>query len=161
LTIASRAAQAPPVAPADLELRRASLEEILALRHAVLRPGLPLHTAHFDGDDEPATRHFGAFRRATGDVVACVSCMRRPHGGADAWQIRGMATRDDLAGRGIGRALLAFTLGALRAEDGPRLLWCNARVTVLGFWEAAGWTVASDAFDIPGVGPHRVLEHTL
>ena len=42
-------------------LRRASLEEILALRHAVLRPGLPLESAAFEGDDAPDTLHFGAF----------------------------------------------------------------------------------------------------
>jgi GNAT superfamily N-acetyltransferase len=161
LTIASSAAHAPPVGPADLELRRASLEEILALRHAELRPGRPLETARFDGDVELATRHFGAFRRATGEVVACVSCMRRTRDGVDAWQIRGMATRADLTGRGIGNALLAFALERLGAEHGPRLAWCNARVTALRFWERAGWTVASDVFDIPDVGPHRVLERTL
>src|SRR5262245_40900364 len=141
----------------NVELRRAALDEILSLRHAVLRPGLPRETAEFDGDAEAATRHFGAFLRETGDVVGCVSCMRRPHDGSDAWQVRGMATREDLAGRGIGRALLAFTLAALRAESGPRRLWCNARVTALRFWERAGWTVSSEVFDIPGVGPHRVL----
>lgn len=149
------------MSPADLELRRAALDEILPLRHAVLRPGLLLDTARFAGDDEPATRHFGAFPRPGGAAVACVSCMRRPRAGADAWQIRGMATRADLAGRGIGRALLTVALDGLRAEDGPRLLWCNARVTALRFWERAAWTVASDVFDIPGVGPHRVLERRL
>jgi GNAT superfamily N-acetyltransferase len=69
-----------------------------------------------------------------------------------------MATRSDLARRGIGGALLAFAVEALLAEPGPRLLWCNARVSALAFWERAGWAVASDVFDIPGVGPHRVLE---
>ncbi len=147
--------------PAGLELRRAALPEILSLRHAVLRPGLPLETARFEGDDDPATRHFGAFLRPTGEAIACVSCMRRPHDGADAWQIRGMATRSDLAGRGIGRALLAVALDGLRAEDGPDLLWCNARVTALRFWQREGWAVASPVFDIPGVGPHRVLRRTL
>ena len=143
------------------ELRRATLDEILALRHAELRPGRPLDTARFDGDAEPATRHFGAFLPATGAPVGCVSCMRRRRDGVDAWQVRGMATRGDLTGRGIGRALLAFALDALRAEDAPRLLWCNARVTALRFWQRAGWSVASDVFDIPDVGPHRVLERTL
>jgi GNAT superfamily N-acetyltransferase len=144
-----------------LQFRRATLAEILSLRHAVLRPGRPLETARFDGDEEPATRHFGAFVTSTGDAVACVSCMRRPRGGADAWQIRGMATRADLAGRGIGRALLAHALEALRGEAGPRLCWCNARVGALRFWQANGWSIASGVFDIPDVGPHRVLERTL
>jgi len=149
------------VTPADLELRRATIDEILPLRHAELRPGRPLSTARFDGDDDPATRHFGAFLRDTGELVGCVSCMRRPRAGAAAWQVRGMATRGDLVRRGIGRALLGYTVGALGAEDGPRLLWCNARVEALGFWQREGWTVASDVFDIPDVGPHRVLRRVL
>jgi GNAT superfamily N-acetyltransferase len=143
----------------DLTLRRATLDDILPLRHAVLRPGLPLEAARFDGDQDPATRHFAALTGA--DVLCCVSAMRRRHEGVDAWQVRGMATRGDLAGRGIGRALLAFATEALRAEAGPRLLWCNARVTALRFWERAGWRVVSDVFEIPGVGPHRVLERSL
>ncbi len=147
--------------PADLELRRASLDEILRLRHAELRPDRPLSTARFDGDDDPGTRHFGAFLRATGELVGCVSSMRQSRAGAPAWQVRGMATRGDLVRRGIGRALLAYTVAALRVEDGPRLLWCNARVAALGFWEREGWDVASDVFDIPDVGPHRVMQRVL
>ena len=145
----------------ELELRRAKLEQILPLRHAELRSGLPLSTARFEGDDNPGTRHFGAFLRPTGENVCCVSCMRAPRAGADAWQVRGMATRGDLVRRGIGHVLLSFAVAALRAEDGPRLLWCNARTTALGFWAREGWTVASDVFDIPGVGPHRVMQRML
>src|SRR5262245_31774314 len=104
-------------------VRRATRDEILPLRHAVLRPGLPVAEAHFDGDDEPSTRHVGAFRQDDGALVGCVSLMRRPRDGA-VWQLRGMATRDDVRGRGVGAAILAFvdtTLG-----DDP--LWCNARI---------------------------------
>jgi GNAT superfamily N-acetyltransferase len=146
------------VTPDDLTLRRAALDEILPLRHVELRPGLPLDSARFDGDDEPATCHFGAFLRATGTAVGCVSCMRRTRAGQDAWQVRGMATRADLARHGIGRALLRHALIALREEGGPDLVWCNARVAALGFWERQGWAVVSDVFDIAGVGPHRTME---
>lgn len=146
------------MSPDDLELRHATLDEILPLRHAELRPGLALEAARFDGDDEPDTRHFGAFRRSTGEPVACVSCMRRAREGRDAWQVRGMATRGDLVRRGIGRALLRHALAALREVPGPELLWCNARIAALGFWESEGWAVVSSEFDIPGVGPHRVLQ---
>jgi GNAT superfamily N-acetyltransferase len=161
LTLASRAAHVAPVDRAGLELRRASLDEILPLRHAVLRPGLPLDAARFDGDDEAGTRHFGAFLRGTGELAACVSCMRRPRDSEDAWQVRGMATRGDLVRRGVGRALLEHALAALRRERGPELLWCNARVGALRFWERQGWTVASEVFDIPGVGPHRTMQRWL
>jgi GNAT superfamily N-acetyltransferase len=149
------------VTPDDLELRRATIDEILPLRHAELRPGLPLEAARFDGDDEPETRHFGAFLRSSGEPVAGVSCMRRARGGEDAWQVRGMATRGDLLRRGIGRSLLRHALAALQDARGPELLWCNARVAALEFWEREGWAVVSEVFDIPGVGPHRVLQRRL
>lgn len=161
LTLNSRSAHVPYVDVSLLDLRRATRDEILPLRHAELRAGLPVESARFDGDDDPATRHYGAFLPASGENVGCVSCMRVPREGADAWQVRGMATRGDLVRRGIGHVLLSFAVAALRAEDGPRLLWCNARTTALGFWEHEGWTVASDVFDIPGVGPHRVMRRLL
>jgi Acetyltransferase (GNAT) family len=134
-------------------VRLARLDEILALRHAELRSGLPPDTARFDGDDEPATVHVGAF---DGDVnVGCASFMRRPHAGAPACQLRGMATRADRCGCGIGAAVLRFGVAAVCAETSR--LWCNARLTAVPFYEGQGWTIASDVFDIPTAGPHRVM----
>jgi predicted GNAT family N-acyltransferase len=33
-------------------------------------------------------------------------------------------------------------------------IWCNARVSAMGFYRKAGWTVESEEFEIEGVGPH-------
>ena len=143
-----------PLGGRDVLLRQASLAEIVALRHAVLRPGLPPESAAFDGDDAPSTRHYGAF--AGGDAVGCLSFMRNDREGP-AHQLRGMATADSARGTGIGRALLRFADEALVAATGIRGLWCNARVESVGFYERAGWEVVSDVFDVPGVGPHRVM----
>ena len=139
-----------------MEVRLAALDEILALRHAELRPGLPLATACFDGDAEAATRHFGAFL-ADGTVAGCASFMRRDHDGAPAHQLRGMATRADLAGRGVGAALLRAAVAHLQQHDGARRLWCNARVAAVPFYERMGWRAVSGVFDVPTVGPHRVM----
>jgi GNAT superfamily N-acetyltransferase len=134
-------------------VRRATLAEVLGLRHAELRPGLPLATASFDGDDEPETLHVVAI---DGDeVVGCASFMRRPYGGRPAYQLRGMATRADRRGTGVGAAVLRFGVDALRGDTA--LLWCNARVAAVRFYERQGWTVVSDVFDIPTVGPHHVM----
>lgn len=135
-------------------IRRATLDEILALRHAELRPGLPRATAHFDGDDDPGTLHVGAFDD-DGTVVGCASLMRRPLDGADAWQLRGMATRADRVRQGIGARVLAAAVAGARAAGGPRLLWCNARLAAVPFYRTQGWAVVSDVFDIAGVGPHH------
>jgi GNAT superfamily N-acetyltransferase len=133
-------------------LRVARLDEILPLRHRELRPGLPLEAAVFDGDTDASTRHFGAF--VDGAAVACASLMARPWHGEPAWQLRGMATRADVVRHGLGSALLRFVEGA--AGD-PPLLWCNARLGAVPFYERQGWTVASARFEIAGVGPHHAM----
>lgn len=142
------------VAGREVVLREAPLDDILALRHAVLRPGRPSASAVFDGDDEPTTHHYGAFDG--GGAVACLSFMRRDRDG-EAHQLRGMATAVAVRGAGVGRALLAFAEDALVAATGIAGLWCNARVESVGFYERVGWVVVSDVFEVPDVGPHRVM----
>ena len=148
------------MAPPPLRVRRATLAEILPLRHAVLRPGRPLATAHFDGDDEPTTVHLAAVLDASGEVVGCATLLPRPHEQQPGWQLRGMATRADLARRGVGSAMLAAAEDLVRAAGGT-LLWCNARLAAVPFFASAGWRVVSDEFDVPGIGPHHVMTKTV
>ena len=133
-------------------VRAARLDEIIALRHAVLRPGRPLDTAMFEGDDEPGTIHVGAF---DGDrLVCCATVMRRPYDGEDALQLRGMATVADRTRQGAGTAVVRYLETQVAAAHGVRLLWCNARTSASGFYARAGWAIVSPEFDIPDVGPH-------
>jgi GNAT superfamily N-acetyltransferase len=141
-------------------VRRATLAEIIALRHAELRPGMARAAAEFEGDDEPATIHVGAFD-ADGAVVGCASAMRRPLDGEAAWQLRGMATRADRVRRGVGARVLATVVAEACRAGGPRLFWCNARVGAVAFYETQGWRVISDVFDVPTVGPHRRMRRAL
>ena len=136
-----------------LELRRARVEELIDLRHEVLRHGLPREAAMFDGDDDPATRHYGAFAGAT--AVGCATLMLNEWEGEPAWQVRGMATDARLRSRGLGAALLQLAEAEIAAEASPvRLLWCNARVPAVRFYEKLGWAVRCEPFDIPTAGPH-------
>jgi predicted GNAT family N-acyltransferase len=133
-------------------IRLARLDEILGLRHAVLRPGRPLSTARFDGDDDATTIHVGAFEGGT--LVGCATLMRRPLDGEDAGQVRGMATATERVRQGIGTALLARAEAVAIRDWGLGLLWCNARTSARGFYERSGWSVVSPVFEIPDVGPH-------
>ena len=40
------------------------------------------------------------------------------------------------------------------AARGGDLVWCDARATAAGFYERMGFTVVTDEFDKPGIGPH-------
>ena len=142
-----------------ITIHHATIAEIIALRHAELRPGRPRAAACFDGDEAADTRHFAALEPG-GAVVGCASFMRAPWHDLPAWQLRGMATRADLVRHGVGAALLGGACAQLIAWSGPRAFWCNARVTAVGFYQRQGWRVASDVFEVEDVGPHMrmVLE---
>lgn len=135
-----------PSDESSLRFELATLGAILPLRHAILRPDLPGDTARFDGDDLETTRHFAACLR--GRVVCCLSLYASQWRGTQAVQLRGMATTREWQRQGIGRRLLDFAL------DPTDLHWCNARVEAIGFYAKAGWTVESEPFEIPTVGPH-------
>jgi len=135
-----------------VEYRRVEVEMIVPLRHRVLRGGQPYETARFDGDLDPSTRHYAALRE--GEPVSCLTLMASTWDGRPAWHLRGMATEARFQRRGIGRALLTAALGDA-ARDAPGCgAWCNARTSAIGFYERLGWTVASEPFDMPTVGPH-------
>ncbi len=138
--------------PPQISCRRVAVAEILPLRHRILRAGLPFETACFDGDHDATARHYAA---CSGDEPACcLSLLRSDWEGRPAWQLRGMATAQDLQGRGLGRRLLEMAVAEARHDDPGRVFWCNARTSAIGFYEKLGWRVMSEPFDVPTAGPH-------
>lgn len=139
-----------------VDMRRATLEEITDLRHQVLRQGLPLSAAIFDGDRDPGSRHDGAFEPVTSPprAVGCATLHLNHWLDEPAWQLRGMATDPAFRGMGLGRQILAFLEADIRAVQPVVLLWCNARTPAVRFYQKLGWQVVSETFDIPTAGPH-------
>jgi predicted GNAT family N-acyltransferase len=135
-----------------------TVEEVTAevtydLRGAVLRPNGGEIT--WPGDEDEATFHLAA---RTGERVVGVvrfspaPCPWRPLATA-AWQLRGMATDTAVRGGGAGRAMVEDGLQRV-ADRGGDLVWCDARTSAAGFYERMGFTMVTDEFDKPGIGPH-------
>lgn len=133
-----------------MDIHRVNVSEILDLRHAVLRFGRPIDSAHFTGDDDPETWHVAAFDG--GRVIGCVTLLPSALDGAPAWQLRGMAVSPEAQGRGIGGLLLDHIETHLPP---PAKLWCNARGPAVRFYEKHGWSAFGAPFDVPDVGPHQ------
>jgi GNAT superfamily N-acetyltransferase len=137
-------------------IREITAAETIAVRWPILRPGFPRETAVFPGDDDPNTRHFGAFD-ASGALVGVTSIYRAPlperPEEPGAWQLRGMATLDAVRGSGHGRDLVIACEQAVVATGGA-FLWCNARIVAAPFYAKRGWQILGEEFDIPTVGPH-------
>jgi predicted GNAT family N-acyltransferase len=138
--------------PPQITCRRVAVEEILPLRHRILRAGLPFEAACFDGDHDAPTRHHAAV--AGDEPVCCLSLMFSEWEGRPAWQLRGMATDASVQGRGLGRQLLETAVAEARRDEPGRIFWCNARTSAIGFYEQLGWRVVSAPFDVPTAGPH-------
>ncbi len=123
------------------------------LRGTVLRPGRPVE---IPGDDDPDTLHLAA-RTSTGQVIGVVRfhpnpCPWRPEARA-AWQLRGMATDPAVRSTGAGRALVTEGITRITALGGD-LVWCDARVAASGFYARMGFSVVTEEYEVPPVGPH-------
>jgi GNAT superfamily N-acetyltransferase len=128
---------------------------VLPLRLAVLRPTEPV--VEPDWHEVPGIHHFGAY---DGDeLVGCATVFPSAYDGEpDAWQLRGMAVVPDRQGQGIGAIVLAEAIETVRAS-GASLLWANARVTALAFYERLGFDVVGEVYDYgPARLPHKKIE---
>ena len=139
--------------PGTVAVDEVAAEFTYGLRKAILRPdGGEVVWA---GDEDPRTFHLAA-RDGDGAVVGVVRFSPAPcpwRAAAAPWQLRGMATDATVRGSGAGRALVDDGLTRIAARGGD-LVWCDARVTAAGFYERFGFTVVTEPFDKPGIGPH-------
>jgi GNAT superfamily N-acetyltransferase len=142
-----------------VHIKRVSVDQIIDLRHRVLRIGLPIERAKFEGDDDLDTHHIAAFPSPDEEIpIGCASFMLTLYNRIPAWQLRGMATEQAYRGQGIGKQILESAKEELVGSEYQyarvEMMWCNARVPAIQFYENNGWKRVSDVFDIPTAGPH-------
>ena len=109
------------------------------LRRAVLRPNWPVGSA-MHGDDNPDAVHLAVLD--DGQVVSTCLVLPRPYplrpDEPGAWQLRGMATKPERQGQGLGARLVAAAVAEVRRRGG-RLIWCDARTTAVAFYRQHGF----------------------
>jgi GNAT superfamily N-acetyltransferase len=143
----------PRVKLPDMEkgivVRTVAVEQIIDLRHRLLRQGLPRQSAIFTGDHDAAAIHLAAF---DGDaLIGCATLHRNRCEGTDAYQLRGMAVESAYQRHGVGRLLIAE---AERQAWSVGMMWANCRTPAVPFYEKCGWKIVSDEFVIETAGPH-------
>lgn len=131
------------------------------LRLLVLRPGGTLDDTKFAGDTAPLVFHMGTYR--DGACISVGSFLPEAHPDLHAlrpYRLRGMATHPDHQGTGAGSQLINAAVEYLK-EQGCDLLWCNARLKAVPFYERQGFVVHGDLFDIGGIGPHYLMHRAV
>ena len=135
-----------------------SPEQTVDLRSRVLRPGQPLSACHYENDNAPATFHLGVLHN--NEIISNGTFLQQGHEKFSEarypYRLRGMATDPAHQKKGYGRDIVIFALGELKKRNSD-LLWFNARTSAEGFYLSLGFEVIENIFDIPGVGPHKVM----
>ena len=139
------------------DIREIRSTDSYGVRHPVLRTGLPVESCRFDGDDLPGTKHFGIYESgALVGVVSVFECRSQSFDQSAQFQLRGMAVLDEHRKKGLGEELLTHAEShiIMRAAE---LIWFNARIAAVPFYQRNGYKIKGELFDIPGVGPHYLM----
>lgn len=137
--------------------------DTFSVRHPILRPGKPIESCHFDGDNLSTTKHFGIFENnQLLGVISLFESRNELFTNQNQFQIRGMAVLEEYQKKGLGEALVNYTENYLKKNnENSFLIWFNAREIAVGFYQKLGYTIVGNSFEIFDVGTHYVMHKTL
>ena len=138
-----------------IEIRKISAPETYEIRKDVLRENIQL-TEKMDGDFDKDTIHLGVFINNKLGCVATFMQHNCEHFDGSHYRLRGMATSRKQQYKGLGKNILVEAERILLAK-GVDVLWCNARVFALKFYENSGYKIIGKQFNVHLVGPHFVM----
>ncbi|MBX9808145.1 MAG: GNAT family N-acetyltransferase [Flavobacteriaceae bacterium] len=127
------------------------------VRHPVLRAGKPIGSCVFDGDDLETTLHFGLYLAQ--ELVGIISLFKKSNPifkEQNQYQIRGMAVLQNQQKKDFGKALVLHSEAYCKNQN-VELIWFNARVEAVGFYEKMGYQNIGNTFEIPDVGVHILM----
>ena len=124
----------------------------LRIRQLLEPIGVP--ASYIDREKEKDDIFIAAFEKE-----AMLGCCILTHKDEQKIQLRQMAVRSDLRGRGIGAAIIDFAEQWAR-KNHYTILMMHARDPVLDFYRKCGYQVVSEQFFEVGMG-HHVMEKKL
>ena len=144
------------------EVKIISTEETYPLRLNVLWPHLNrLDQCGIGVDELEGTFHVGAFKN--GEIVSIGTFLIQKNEKFDKeiqYRLRAMATSPTVRGQNYGRKIVDFAIIELKNRN-IEILWCDARKIALGFYEKMGFTIIGDYYDVPKIGPHKLMYYDL
>lgn len=145
----------------DILVESVRLEEVIDIRHQVLRQGQARSSCYFPEDSFKKTIHFAA--KSEDKIIGCASVYKESHPDftlKQSWRIRGMAVLPDYQGQNIGTQLLETCINHAILQKAA-VIWCNARINAVQFYKNAGFKIIGDEFEIENIGPHYLMAKNL
>lgn len=126
----------------------------VALRRDVLRKPLGLEFSVAQLGAEADSLHLAAF-----DEDVLVGCLLLTPKGEGRIQMRQVAVREDMQGRGLGAAMVRESEAEARRRD-YAVMVLHARETAVPFYLKLGYALTGEPFVEVGI-PHRAMEKEL
>ena len=125
-----------------VQIEQIRFELTWRIRHVVMYPDLPFDVIKLPEDPEGI--HFGLY--AGDQLVSVVSVFSS----GTVYQFRKFATLNPFQSKGYGSMLLSYIIEFISHEGGARL-WCNARVSAMGFYDKFGFKATDQYFEEHGI----------
>ncbi len=138
-----------------ITIKQVKKEQIINLRHDILREGQPVKNADFEGEDKKGTIHLGYFDENE-KIVGCVTMLvtaRTDLESIPQYRLRGMAVDKQHQNKLVGTALIKMAeFTALNNE--VSCIWLNARQNAVDFYLKQGFKIKGQPFEIESIGTH-------
>jgi GNAT superfamily N-acetyltransferase len=136
-----------------------SPNETIDLRSRILRPGQSVLLCQYIEDEADSSFHLG-IRGARGEIICNGTFIQQHHelfgSSIRPYRLRGMATEPLFQKQGLGSLVIDRAYEILEQKKSD-LLWFNARTSAEIFYLKLGFSVIGDIFEIPTIGPHKVM----
>ncbi|MDB5201615.1 MAG: GCN5-related N-acetyltransferase [Ferruginibacter sp.] len=129
-------------------------QQMVHLRNQILRQPLGLSFTKEELEKEKDNILIGAFDED--DMLGCCMLTKLDE---HTLQVRQMAVNNNLQGKGIGAAIMAYAENVSR-DKGFKKLVMHARNTAIGFYEKFGFRVKGGEFTEVNL-PHHVMEKNI
>ena len=140
-----------------VNITKVDAEKVRALRHSELRKGQDFSTTSYLEDYEVDTFHMVCI--VDEKIVTCATFYPEKFikiKSDNAYRLRGMATASNFQRKGYATDLMIESFKELKGKESD-LLWCNARLVAVDFYESLGFKIIGEIFDIEGIGPHYYM----
>lgn len=144
------------------ETKIISPEETYPLRLEVLWPHFDrLDQCGIEVDEKEGTFHVGALKDGKVMAIGTFLIQKNEKFKEDTqYRLRAMASSPKVRGQNFGKKVIDFAIDELKKRN-IELLWCDARKVALGFYEKMGFNVIGDYYDVPKIGPHKLMFYNL
>ena len=139
------------------DIRIITAAETYPLRHKILRQNEPIEKCVYPYDTADSTVHFGLFENnVLFGIISVFETKKDIFTDKKQFQIRGMAVLENHQKKGYGAALVKHAMEYLQKEQ-EFLIWFNARIIALGFYDKLGFEKIGTVFEIVPIGMHYIM----